>query len=89
MAKYRVYLKDGMGVFDVEATTIEMKDCYYNISDNYEHVALFDIASVLAIINTDKAERVFASGDGVSKDNITIPLPYIVNMTKKKGDGEC
>lgn len=89
MAMYKVYLKYGFGVFNAEATRIEEKECYYNLSTDYEHVAVFDKDSVLAIINTDKAEREFASGDGVGKDNFTIPLPYIVNMTTKKGEEEC
>lgn len=89
MAKYRVYLKDGLGVFNVEADTIEIEDCYYTLSDHYEHSALFDKASVLAIINTDKAERVFASGGVVSIGNIE--PPYIVNLTakEKEGDASC
>lgn len=84
MANYRVYLKDGMGIFDVEATRIEEKECYYNLSDDYEHVAVFDKGSVLAIINTDKAERTFADGGVVSEENIK--FPYIINMNTKKGD---
>lgn len=84
MAKYRVYLKDGMGVFNVEATNIEVNDCDYNFFDKNDHVALFDKASVLAIINTDKAERAFADGSAVSIGNIE--PPYIVNLTAKKGD---
>lgn len=87
MTKYKVYLKDGLGVFNVEADIIEIESCYYTLSDHNEHSALFDKASVLAIINTDKAEREFASGGAVSVD--TINAPYIVNMTTKKGDGEC
>lgn len=65
MAKYRVYLKDGKGVFIAEATSIEVDDCYYNLFDNGEHIALFDKASVLAIINTDRAERVDIN-DGIT-----------------------
>lgn len=84
MAKYRVYLKDGLGVFDLEATNIESNDCDYNCFDDDDHVALFDKASVLAIINTDKAERTFADGGVVSIGNIE--PPYIVNLTAKKGD---
>ena len=70
VAKYRVYLKDGLGVFVAEATSIEVDDCYYNLFDDGEHIALFDKASVLAIINTDKAERAFADG-GVVKEGET------------------
>lgn len=84
MAKYRVYLKNGMGVFDLEATNIESNDCDYNCFDNNDHVALFDKASVLAIVNTDKAERAFASGGVVSGD--TINAPYIINRNAKEGD---
>lgn len=84
MAKYRVYLKDGNGVFNVEATNIEENDCDYNLFDNNDHVALFDKASVLAIVNADKAERAFASGGVVSEENIK--FPYIINYTVKGGD---
>lgn len=71
MAKYRVYLKDGMGVFHVEATNIKTNDCNYNFFDRDDHVASFDKESVLAIINTEKAERAFASG-GVVKEGETL-----------------
>lgn len=71
MAKYRVYLKDGMGVFSAEATSIEVNDFEYTFFDKNDHVALFDKESVLAIINTDKAERAFASG-GVVKEGETL-----------------
>ena len=84
MANYRVYLKEGKGVFDVEATSIEANDCDYNFFDKNDHVALFDKESVLAIINTDKAERTFADGGAVSIGNVE--PPYIVNLTAKKGD---
>lgn len=87
MAKYRVYLKDGMGIFDVEATSIEVNDCDYNFFDSGDHVALFAKESVLAIINTNKAERAFADGGVVSEE--CVKFPYIINMTTKEGDTSC
>lgn len=88
MAKYRVYLKDGLGVFVADAKRIALEDCYYALYGRNNFVALFDKESVLAIIDTDKADRVFASGGVVSEENIK--FPYIVNYyTKKEGEAEC
>lgn len=93
MAKYRVYLKDGKGIFDVEATRIDARHSSgeYNFYDDEAEdafAASFDMESVFAILNTDKAERAFASGGVVSEENIK--FPYIVNYyTKKEGETEC
>lgn len=90
MAKYRVYLKEGKGIFDVEADSIyedEGKTEFY-VSNSDNAMAQFTSELVYAIIDTDKAKRV-DDNEPIAIKSSSIPLPYIVNMTTKKGDGEC
>ena len=53
MAKYRVYLKDGTRIFNVEATSIETNDTGYIFFRDGDDIAMFNKASVDAIINVD------------------------------------
>lgn len=94
MAKYRVYLKDGKGIFDVEADRIyeDEGNTEFYVSNNENATALFASELVYAIIDTDKAKRVddnepISLGGVVDGENIK--FPYIINCTVKEGDTSC
>ena len=80
MAKYRVYLKDGMGIFDVEADCYddpcgnpEYSPEYIEFSKNESTVACFERESIYAIINMNGAVRIDNySGITISADDIKI-----------------
>lgn len=79
MAKYRVYLKEGKGIFDVEADRIyeDEGNTEFYVSNNENATALFTSELVYAIIDTDKAKRV--------DDNE--PITIKSDDVKELGDG--
>ena len=93
MAKYRVYLKDGKGIFDVEADCFDNpfdNPAYIEFSKNESTVACFERETIYAIINKNGALRIdenepIAINGVVSEEDIK--FPYIVNYyTAKEGD---
>jgi len=61
MAKYRVYLKDGKGIFDVDADCFDNpfdNPSYIDFSKNESTVACFERESIYAIINKNGAVRI-------------------------------
>lgn len=61
MAKYRVYLKEGKGIFDVEADCFDNpfdNPAYIEFSKNESTVACFERESIYAIINRNGAMRI-------------------------------
>lgn len=61
MAKYRVYLKEGKGIFDVEADCFDNpfdNPAYIEFSKNESTVACFERETIYAIINKNGALRI-------------------------------
>lgn len=64
MSKYRVYLKEGKGVFDIEADCYDdpfYEANYIEFSRNETTVAIFERSLIYAVIDTGNARRLDAN----------------------------